>query len=64
MKGGDTMFACCPDFKDLCKTFACKVEETEKGLTISFTSDDPKKAQALKTLHKSYQELCGDSCCS
>lgn len=53
----------CTGMKNLCKDFTCNVEETEKGLTISITSEDPKKVEALKTLHKSYRELCGDDCC-
>jgi hypothetical protein len=58
------MFGCCgADTKDWCKDFTCKVEETDKGLTITVTSDDPKKVEALKTLRKSYRELCGDNCC-
>jgi hypothetical protein len=44
------MIGCCGvDTKDW-----CKVEETDKGLTITVTSDDPKKVEALKTLRKSY----------
>ena len=57
------MFGCCADLRDLCKHFTCQVEETEKGLILSVTSDDPKKVEALKTLRKSYRELCSDSCC-
>ena len=63
MKGGDTMFGCGPDFKDLCKHFVCKIEEAEKGLIITLTSDDPKKVKALKTMVESCKELCGDNCC-
>ncbi|MFQ5500463.1 MAG: hypothetical protein ACE5FH_12410 [Candidatus Zixiibacteriota bacterium] len=55
---------CCGTIpKDLCEKFDCKVEESDNGLTINLTSDDPKKAYALKQLFKASKELCGDACC-
>lgn len=58
------MFGCGLDFKDLCNSFACKVEQTDKGLTITLTSDDPQKVKALKAMVESCKELCADNCCS
>ena len=57
------MFSC--GTTDFCKDFNCKVEETEKGITVTITGDDPKKVEALKTMIKSSKELCGcdDKCC-
>jgi hypothetical protein len=58
------MFGCCTDMRNVCKNFTCEVKETEKGLIITITSDDPKKVEALKTLRASCRELCGeDYCC-
>ncbi len=55
---------CCGDSADFCKDFSCNVEETDKGFTISVTSDDPEQVEKLKAKMKS---CCGDSdsesCC-
>ena len=39
--------------EDLCKGSSCKFEETDKGFTITVTSDDPKMVEQLKTMMKS-----------
>lgn len=55
---------CCGDSEDLCKDFSCKVEETDKGLTISVTSDDPEKVEKLKAKMKSCCDSSDSkSCC-
>ena len=57
------MMSCCSIPVDLCRQFNCKVEEIDKGISVSFTSDDKAKAEALKNLVKSYRALGGDECC-
>lgn len=42
---------------------SCQIESTDKGYTITLTSDDPKKAEALKKLAEAKKELCCDSGC-
>jgi len=59
MKGGDTMaekkvVVCCgTSAENLGEGLECKVEETDKGYTISVTSDDPEKLEQLKAMMKS-----------
>jgi hypothetical protein len=57
------MTGCCSLPVDLCKQFDCKVEEIDGGVCFSFTSDDKKKAEALKSMMKACRDLCGDECC-
>ncbi|MFQ5454206.1 MAG: hypothetical protein ACE5D6_08475 [Candidatus Zixiibacteriota bacterium] len=57
------MLGCCFDAKDIWKDFSCKVEDNDKGITVTITGDDPKKVEALKTMLKSAKELCSDNCC-
>ena len=42
---------------------SCKIEETDNGYKLVITSDDPKKAEALKKLAEARKELCSDSNC-
>ena len=57
------MFGCCGVPVDLCKQFDCKIEEIDQGICFSFTSDDKKKAEALKSMLKAYRDLGGEGCC-
>ena len=34
--------------ENLCEGLTCKVEETDKGICISLTSDDPSKVKRIK----------------
>lgn len=47
---------CCGSEKNLCEDLLCKIEETDKGICFSMTSDDPEKVKMLKSRIK--------SCCS
>jgi hypothetical protein len=63
MKGSDIMaekkvIVCCgASAENLGEGLSCKVEETDKGFTISVTSDNPDKLKQLKEKMKS----CCDS---
>ena len=50
--------------ENLCEGLSCKVEETDKGVCICLTSDDPEKVKQIKEKMKS---CCGSgdtkSCC-
>lgn len=60
MKGGEVMCSCCCGSDS---AISCQIESTDKGYTITLTSDDPKKAEALKKLAEAKKELCCDSGC-
>lgn len=55
---------CCGDSVNLCQDFSCSFEETDKGFTISVTSDDPEKVEKLKAKMKSCCDSSDSkSCC-
>ena len=58
------MFGCCVPNVSLGKEFSCSVEEIDGGVRVSLTTDDKKRAEALKSLLKAYCELRCDDCCS
>ena len=56
---------CCgTSAENMCEGLSCKVEETDKGICICLTSDDPKRVEQIKEKMKS---CCGPSdsksCC-
>ena len=53
------MIICCIDKQNLCEDYSCKVEKTEKGISLSFSSDDKEK---VAQLHK-MSESCTPQCC-
>ncbi len=58
------MFGCCST--NFCKDFKFNFEDTDKGVIIKVTGDDPKKVEALKSMLKSCNELCDcndEKCC-
>ena len=58
------MMFCCGDDADICKDFSCSIEEHEKGITFTATSDDPEKVEKLKAKMKSCCDSSDDkSCC-
>ena len=69
MKGGEIMadikaILCCGSTENLCKDISCKVEETDKGICFSVTSDDPEQVKLLKSKVKSCcsQDDCQSGC--
>ena len=54
---------CCGDSVDLCQDVSCKVEEIEKGITFTITSDDPKKVEKLKLKVQSCCDSSENKCC-
>jgi len=57
------MIGCCGGSGEHDSAVSCKFEEIETGFKIVVSSDDPKKAEALKKLAQAKKELCGESCC-
>ena len=55
------MILCCPP-EDLCKGVSCKVDQTDNGLVITLSSDDPKKVEKLKAAVKCCCDETEDCC--
>ena len=54
--------------KNLCEDFNCKVTKTDKGIEISFSSDNKEKVEELHKMTDSCKTTCCDnnkstSCC-
>ena len=47
---------CCGSTEDMCKDISWKVEETDKGICICLTGDNPERVKGLKAKFKS---CCG-----
>lgn len=56
------MIICCTDKSNCCDDFSCDVQKTDKGITISLTSDDKEQVEKLhKMSAKAISCCCDDS---